>query len=103
MSGMTPLRLLPAPPRAITAKTLSEMETKEERNVDMQSPSVRNTGGSVFHWETRTCYYQPKYQNPGQRGGRRTPSLRSIERKIEEKKKKEAKLTVFHCQHNENI
>lgn len=59
--------LLPPPTHTVPAcKILSEMETKEKTSVDVQSPSLRKTRGSVLHRETRTCYYQPKYQNLGQ-------------------------------------
>lgn len=60
--------LLPPPPTHTVpaCKILSETKTKEKTSVDVQSPSLRKNRGSVLHRETRTCYYQPKYQNLGQ-------------------------------------
>lgn len=52
--------------------------------------SMRNTRGSVFHRETRTCYYQPKYQNPGQSGGKQNTQLK-IYKKQNEQERKEKK------------
>lgn len=81
MSDTTLHHLFPSTSRVLAGKILCQIETKEETNIDLQPPSLRNTRNSVFHKETRTCYYQPKYQNPGHKVWRRTRSLRSIKSK----------------------